>query len=99
MLGEAALTARADESNTAAYLQAICTIDAHPGAQQDTIFTRPSISVKLSALHPRNEYAQQQREMAELLPRLIELVRAAKHAGIGITLDAEETDRMDISLD
>src|SRR3569833_3091903 len=99
MLGEAALTERDAERYTAAYLQAICTIAAHPGAQQDTIFTRPSISVKLSALHPRYEYAQQQRVMAELLPRLIELVRAAKHAGIGITLDAEEADRLDISLD
>src|SRR3569623_831172 len=99
MLGEAALTERDAERYTAAYLQAILHIAAHPGAQQDTIFTRPSISVKLSALHPRYEYAQQQRVMAELLPRLIELVRAAKHAGIGITLDAEEADRLDISLD
>src|SRR3569623_1268860 len=99
MLGEAALTERDAERYTAAYLQAICTIAAHPGAQQDTIFTRPSISVKLSALHPRYEYAQPQRVMAELLPRLIELVRAAKHAGIGITLVAEEADRLDISLD
>lgn len=99
MLGEAALTAQDAERYTDAYLHAIRAIATHPAAQRDTLFTRPSISVKLSALHPRYEFAQRSRVMAELLPRLMELVRAAQQAGIGITLDAEEADRLDISLD
>lgn len=99
MLGEAALTRSDAERYTAAYLDAIHAIAAAPAAQHGALFARPSVSVKLSALHPRYEYAQHAEVMAELEPRLLELVRAAKEAGIGITLDAEEADRLDLSLD
>ncbi len=100
MLGEAALTQDDAERYTAAYLNAIETLAAtntHP--TQGTIFTRPSVSVKLSALHPRYEFAQHARVMAELPPRLQRLMRAAKQADIGLTLDAEESERLDVSLD
>ncbi|MBL8839282.1 MAG: bifunctional proline dehydrogenase/L-glutamate gamma-semialdehyde dehydrogenase PutA [Alphaproteobacteria bacterium] len=59
----------------------------------------PGISVKLSALHPRYEVAQAGRVRAELLPALIELARLAKAQGIGFTVDAEEAERLDLSLD
>src|SRR5262249_35752102 len=58
----------------------------------------PGISVKLSALHPRYEMAQYERVMRELLPRL-DLAEQACAAGIGFTIDAEEADRLDLSLD
>src|SRR3569832_1654164 len=94
MLGEAAVTDGDARLYTAAYLHAIGALASHTATRHDTILTRPSISVKLSALHPRYEFAQHARVQAELLPRLVELVRAAKHAGIGLTLDAEEADRL-----
>ena len=59
----------------------------------------PGISVKLSALHPRYEVAQAERVRRELVPRLIELARLAKAASIGFTVDAEEAERLDLSLD
>uniref|UniRef100_UPI00293D70C0 bifunctional proline dehydrogenase/L-glutamate gamma-semialdehyde dehydrogenase PutA n=1 Tax=Janthinobacterium sp. TaxID=1871054 RepID=UPI00293D70C0 len=59
----------------------------------------PGISVKLSALHPRYSRAQHARVMAELLPRVRSLVLLAKHYNIGLNIDAEEADRLDISLD
>src|SRR5437764_268334 len=59
----------------------------------------PGISVKLSALHPRYEMAQRQRVMRELLPTLLGLARHARDAGIGFTIDAEEADRLELSLD
>src|SRR3569623_1296507 len=99
MLGEAAVTDRDAQRYTAAYLHAIGALARHTTARHDTIFARRRISVQLSALHPRYEFAQHARGLAELLPRLVELVRAAKHAGIGLTLDAEEADRLDLSLD
>ncbi len=59
----------------------------------------PGISVKLSALHPRYEVAQADRVRGELVPALIELARLAKAQGIGFTVDAEEAERLDLSLD
>src|SRR5262249_42542904 len=59
----------------------------------------PGISVKLSALHSRYEFAQRQRAMDELVPRLKALAIAAKRVDIGFTVDAEEADRLDLSLD
>ncbi len=59
----------------------------------------PGISVKLSALHPRYEMAQRDRVLAEMGPRLLALARRARDAGIGFTIDAEEADRLDLSLD
>ena len=55
--------------------------------------------MKLSALHPRYEFAQRERVMAELVPRLLELAQAAKAVDIGFTIDAEEAERLDLSLD
>lgn len=99
MLGEAALTGHDADRYTEAYLNAIHAIAAHTGKNAGNAFARPGISVKLSALHPRYEFAQHERVMAELPPRLHELARAARRADIGLTLDAEEADRLDLSLD
>jgi len=55
--------------------------------------------VKLSALHPRYEMAQRKRTLDEMVPRLVELAKAAKAVDIGFTIDAEEADRLDVSLD
>ena len=60
---------------------------------------RASVSVKLSGLHPRYEFAQRRRVLAELEPRLTALVERAAAKGIGLTIDAEEADRLDLSLD
>src|SRR5690606_30661505 len=59
----------------------------------------PGISIKLSALHPRYSRAQLDRVMSELLPRLLALTRLARDYDIGINIDAEEADRLEISLD
>ena len=59
----------------------------------------PGISVKLSALHPRYSRAQRVRVMEELLPRMRQLVLLAKHYNIGLNIDAEEADRLELSLD
>lgn len=97
MLGEAALTAADAERYFQAYMQAIAAIGAAAPAAA-SVFARPSISVKLSALHPRYEYAQALRVHAELTPKLRELALAAKAVGIGLTVDAEEADRLELSL-
>ena len=97
MLGEAALTA----ADAARYLDAYrMAIDAI-GSSGDfgDVFSAPSISVKLSALHPRYEHAKRERVLAELVPRVLELARLAKSHGIGFTIDAEEADRLELSLD
>ena len=96
MLGEAALTAADAERYFNAYYDAIGKIGA--AASGDDIFAAPSISVKLSALHPRYEYTQHDRVMRELVPRLRKLTEHAKASGIAITVDAEEADRLEISL-
>lgn len=98
MLGEAALTAQDAERYLQAYADAIDAIGASVKKGAD-VFGAPSISVKLSALHPRYEFAQRERVMRELPPRLLMLAEHAKAAGIGLTVDAEEAERLDISLD
>jgi RHH-type proline utilization regulon transcriptional repressor/proline dehydrogenase/delta 1-pyrroline-5-carboxylate dehydrogenase len=97
MLGEAALT-RHDADR---YLQAYgSAIDAIGGSGRfDDEITAPSISVKLSALHPRYEHAKRERVLAELAPRLLELAQLARRHRIGMTIDAEEADRLELSLD
>jgi RHH-type proline utilization regulon transcriptional repressor/proline dehydrogenase/delta 1-pyrroline-5-carboxylate dehydrogenase len=98
MLGEAARTAADAQRYLESYRVAIRAIgQAAKGAQ--SIHDAPNISVKLSALHPRYEYAKRKRVLDELGPRLVELCRTAKDAGIGLTVDAEEADRLDLSLD
>ncbi|WP_061535507.1 trifunctional transcriptional regulator/proline dehydrogenase/L-glutamate gamma-semialdehyde dehydrogenase [Collimonas arenae] len=97
MLGEAALT----EEDAAAYyrsyeeaIHAIGRASAGRGIKQG-----PGISVKLSALHPRYSRAQRQRTMEQLLPRLKQLLLLAKQYNIGLNIDAEEADRLELSLD
>ncbi len=97
MLGEAAHTARDAKRYLDAYAAAIGAV-AKAGAGR-TAADAPGISVKLSALHPRFEPAQRDRVLAELPPRLLSLAEAAKAAGIGLTVDAEEADRLDLTLD
>ncbi|MES2857668.1 MAG: bifunctional proline dehydrogenase/L-glutamate gamma-semialdehyde dehydrogenase PutA [Pseudomonadota bacterium] len=97
MLGEGALTGADAARYLEAYRQAIHAI-GRTGPFAD-VFAAPSISVKLSALHPRYEHAKRARVLAELGPGLLELSAMAKGYGIGLTIDAEETDRLELSLD
>ncbi|HLO77629.1 MAG TPA: bifunctional proline dehydrogenase/L-glutamate gamma-semialdehyde dehydrogenase PutA [Magnetospirillum sp.] len=97
MLGEAAHTAEDAERYFSAYMAAIEAIGVE--ARNRGPVEGPGISVKLSALHPRYEYAQAERVRAELLPRLAELCRLARLVDIGLTVDAEEADRLELSLD
>ncbi|MFT3897658.1 MAG: bifunctional proline dehydrogenase/L-glutamate gamma-semialdehyde dehydrogenase PutA [Thermomonas sp.] len=97
MLGEGALTQADADRYLVAYRNAIDAIGG-TGPFAD-VFAAPSISVKLSALHPRYEHAKRARVLAELGPRLLELSQLAKKHGIGLTIDAEEIDRLELSLD
>lgn len=96
MLGEAALTQADADRYLKAYRDAIDAI-GRTGPFEDAI-TAPSISVKLSALHPRYEHAKRERVLAELAPRLLDLAQRAKGYRIGLTVDAEEADRLELSL-
>ncbi len=89
MLGEAAMTQAAAQAYFDAYREAIAALAG----------TANSVSVKLSALHPRYEFAQRERVLAQLPPRLLDLARAAQRANIGLTVDAEESERLELSLD
>jgi RHH-type transcriptional regulator, proline utilization regulon repressor / proline dehydrogenase / delta 1-pyrroline-5-carboxylate dehydrogenase len=97
MLGEAALTERDAENYYASYEAAIHAIGKASNGRG--IKDGPGISIKLSALHPRYSRAQYARVMGELLPRVRKLVLLAKQYDIGINIDAEEADRLEISLD
>ncbi|MDF0603123.1 bifunctional proline dehydrogenase/L-glutamate gamma-semialdehyde dehydrogenase PutA [Psychromarinibacter sp. C21-152] len=97
MLGEAARTDADAKRYFDAYAAAIAEIGKK--ATHGNILDNPGISVKLSALHPRYEEAQRERVMAELVPRLSKLARQAAEAGIGLNIDAEEADRLSLSLD
>ncbi|HZF27114.1 MAG TPA: bifunctional proline dehydrogenase/L-glutamate gamma-semialdehyde dehydrogenase PutA [Steroidobacteraceae bacterium] len=98
MLGEAAMTAEDAVRYSAAYSQAIATAGAYRDATTSEE-QAPSISVKLSALFPRYEYAQRDRVLAELAPRLLQLVVEARSARIALTVDAEECERLELSLE
>ncbi len=97
MLGEGARTAE----DAARYFDSYATaIDAIGRAADDSpLPARPGISVKLSALHPRFEAISHRRVMIELVPRLIDLARRAKTFDLNFTVDAEEADRLELSLD
>ena len=97
MLGEGALTTKDAARYLEAYRQAIHAI-GRTGPFTD-VFAAPSISIKLSALHPRYEHAKRARVMKELAPAILELAQLAKSYGIGFTIDAEEADRLELSLD
>ena len=97
MLGEAATTAEDAARYYASYEQAIHAIGK--AAAGRGIYEGPGISIKLSALHPRYSRAQRDRAMTELLPRVVALTRLARHYDIGLNIDAEEADRLELSLD
>src|SRR3954471_14666879 len=88
MLGEAARTAQDAERYFASYAHSIKTAGA-----PDTV------SIKLSALHPRFEEAKRSRVLSELLPRLRELAAIAAHGNVALTVDAEESERLELTLD
>jgi RHH-type proline utilization regulon transcriptional repressor/proline dehydrogenase/delta 1-pyrroline-5-carboxylate dehydrogenase len=97
-LGEAARCMDDVERYQAAYSAAVAALRDHL-QQEPESGLNCGISVKLSALHPRYEFAQRQRVQRELLPRVESLAEQAADAGIGLTLDAEEADRLELSLD
>ncbi len=98
MLGEAAMTAADAHRYFQAYLNAIHTLGKQNPDDID-LYQRPSISIKLSALHPRYHWSQHERVVKELGNKLLPLVRAAQEANILVTIDAEEADRLELSLD
>ncbi|MGS4944029.1 bifunctional proline dehydrogenase/L-glutamate gamma-semialdehyde dehydrogenase PutA [Meridianimarinicoccus sp. RP-17] len=97
MLGEAALTAGDAQDYYDAYAQAISRLAGECKASD--IRDNPGISIKLSALHPRYDETQRDAVMAELVPRVLALAQQARAAGMGLNIDAEEADRLDLSLD
>ncbi len=107
MLGEGARTEHDARKYLASYTNAIQSIAARavktrakdPKSSQNTPQTSDGISIKLSALHPRYEYTQHARVMAELVPRVWGLCELAAQANINLTIDAEEVDRLELSLD
>ncbi|AKC86549.1 bifunctional proline dehydrogenase/L-glutamate gamma-semialdehyde dehydrogenase PutA [Pseudoxanthomonas suwonensis] len=99
MLGEGALTMKDAQRYLQAYRDAIHAIGKSGNYTGTDVFAAPSISIKLSALFPRYEHAKRERVMAELAPAVLELAQLAKSYGIGYTVDAEESDRLELSLD
>ncbi len=97
MLGEAATTAQDAARYYADYEAAIHAIGAASAGRG--VYAGPGISIKLSALHPRYARAQAERVMAELLPRVRALALLARGYDIGFNIDAEEADRLELSLD
>jgi RHH-type proline utilization regulon transcriptional repressor/proline dehydrogenase/delta 1-pyrroline-5-carboxylate dehydrogenase len=97
MLGEGARTAADAERYFDAYAAAIAAIGARAG--NAALPARPGISVKLSALHPRFEAVSRSRVVKELTPRLLDLARAARAHDLNFTVDAEEADRLELSLE
>ncbi|MFZ4125648.1 MAG: L-glutamate gamma-semialdehyde dehydrogenase [Rickettsiales bacterium] len=95
ILGEGARTQKQATHYVDAYMAAIAQIGAN---RTGDLFSKPGISVKLSALHPRYSYLQRDRVFAELLPRLKTIVREAMKHGIAVSLDAEEANRLDLHL-
>ena len=98
MLGEAALTRDDAQRYFSAYAHAIETLSRRRDPEPD-LHARHGVSIKLSALHPRCEFAQRERVMTELLPRLTELAMLARRGGISLTIDAEEAERLEPTLD
>ncbi|GAA3915576.1 bifunctional proline dehydrogenase/L-glutamate gamma-semialdehyde dehydrogenase PutA [Litoribacillus peritrichatus] len=106
MLGEAALTRADAEKYLQDYLIVIACVGKHNASRATDVGSEnshhvllPSVSIKLSALHPRYEEGQRHRVMSELYQSVLTLVREARKLGVGITIDAEEMDRLELSLD
>lgn len=97
MLGEAAMTDADARHYHLAYSRAVAALGLH--CTFDTVAENPGISVKLSALYPRYEFLQKERVMVELVARTRSLAMLAKSANMGFNIDAEEADRLDLSLD
>jgi RHH-type proline utilization regulon transcriptional repressor/proline dehydrogenase/delta 1-pyrroline-5-carboxylate dehydrogenase len=97
MLGEGARTMKDADRYFDAYMQGIAEIGKRE--TKDNAIEANGISVKFSALHPRYQYVQEPRVMQEMLPRIRTLALEASKYGLGFTIDAEEADRLDISLD
>ncbi len=97
MLGEGARTQADADRYFTSYTAAIDAIGRSAG--NDRLPNRPGISVKLSALHPRYEATSHERVMTELVPKVIALARQAKSYDLNFTIDAEEADRLELSLD
>jgi RHH-type proline utilization regulon transcriptional repressor/proline dehydrogenase/delta 1-pyrroline-5-carboxylate dehydrogenase len=96
MLGEGARSGHDAERYFAAYEHAIDAIGAHAGTL--ALPHRPGISVKLSALHPRFEAVSRDRVLRDLTPKLIHLGRLARRHELNFTIDAEEADRLELTL-
>ncbi len=96
MLGEGARTARDAAHYLDAYASAIEAIGRSAG--NEPLPNRPGISVKLSALHPRFEAVSRERVLREIVPLVVELARGAKSYDLNFTVDAEEADRLELSL-
>lgn len=97
MLGEAAISTADARRYETAYREAAEALA--PFCNSASVHDNPGISVKLSALHPRYETLQSRRVMEELLPRISGLAKLAAKSGMGLNIDAEEADRLDLSLD
>ncbi|TMJ05561.1 MAG: bifunctional proline dehydrogenase/L-glutamate gamma-semialdehyde dehydrogenase PutA [Alphaproteobacteria bacterium] len=97
MLGEGARTAHDAERYFESYARAIGAIGESGGNAR--LPDRPGISVKLSALYPRYEAISRERVLRELTPRVLELTRQAKQHDLNFTVDAEEADRLELSLE
>ncbi len=98
MLGEGARTDADALHYLASYQNAIQSISAHSD-QSGACESNDGISIKLSALHPRYEDAQKERVLAELVPRVWDLCQRAARANINLTMDSEEVDRLELSLE
>ncbi len=102
MLGEAARTARDAERYYNLYMDAVEVVGKHAGPIRGdgylALMERPGMSVKLSAIHPRFEPMKIERVRRELVPRLVTLARAAREQNLALTVDAEEADRLDLTL-
>ena len=103
MLGEAAKSQKDADLYYERYMAAIDAVGQASGPfatmHLDALYKRPGLSVKLSALHPRFEPGKEERLAEELVPRLVSLARAARARGLSMTIDAEEQDRLEPTLE
>ncbi|HEX3485395.1 MAG TPA: proline dehydrogenase family protein, partial [Micropepsaceae bacterium] len=99
MLGEAAVTRNDAAGYLERYRGAIRAIRAAWPQRSAPLFERPGISVKLTALHPRFEYTKDHDVLLDLIPPLARLCAEAREANLAITIDAEEAERLDLTLD
>lgn len=100
MLGEGAETAEDAERYYKSYEEALKALAGYAGGDfSQSICRRPSLSIKLSAIHPRYELSQKKRVFNELFPKIYALCQKAKASHLGLTIDAEESERLELSLE